>query len=379
MPASVASTYKLEASRSMADFLIYGAAGYTGSLIAHEAVRRGYRPILAGRNAVALAGLARKLGLEERVFPLDDPAAVIAGLRGVRAVLHCAGPFARTSKPMADGCLRVSVHYLDITGEVDVFEALATRDNEAKKAGIMLLPGVGFDVVPSDCLAAHLKRRLSSASSLALGFLSVSRPSRGTATTIVENLHRGGLVRRDGVLTNVPAAWKTREIDFGTGPVKAMTIPWGDLSTAYHSTGIPNIEVYMAAPLGTRLAARASRYLGWVLGSSFVQGGLKRRIRAGPPGPTDEERARGKTFLWGEATDDAGQRVVSRLRGPEGYTLTVLAALAVVERVMAGGAPPGFQTPSTAYGPDFVLGLEGVIREDETSQFTERKDESRMS
>jgi short subunit dehydrogenase-like uncharacterized protein len=363
----------------MADFLIYGATGYTGSLIAHEAVRRGYRPILAGRNAEALAALARKLELEQRVFSLDDPAAVIAGLRGVGAVLHCAGPFAHTSRPMADGCLRASVHYLDITGEVGVFEALAARDGEAKKARIMLLPGVGFDVVPSDCLAAHLKRRLSSASRLALGFQSRSRMSRGTATTIVENLHGGGLVRRGGVLTNVPAAWKAREIDFGTGPVKAMTIPWGDLSTAYHSTGIPNIEVYMAAPLATRLAARASRHLGWVLGSSFVQGRLKRHIRAGPPGPTDEERARGKTFLWGEVSDDAGQRVVSRLRGPEGYTLTVLAALAVVDRVVAGGAPPGFQTPSAAYGPDFVLGLEGVIRQDEVSQIIERKGASRMS
>ena len=373
MPASAAFTYNLEAMRNMADFLIYGANGYTGSLIAHEAVRRGYRPILAGRNAVALAGLARKLELEQRVFALDNPAAVIAGLRGVRAVLHCAGPFAHTSKPMADGCLRVSVHYLDITGEVEVFESLAARGGEAKKAGIMLLPGVGFDVVPSDCLAAHLKRRLPSALRLALGFQSHSRISRGTVTTIVENLHGGGLVRRDGVLTNVPAVWKTREIDFGTGPVKAMTIPWGDLSTAYHSTGIPNIEVYMAAPLGTRLAVRASRYLGWVLGSSFVQGRLKRRIQAGPPGPTDEERARGKTFLWGEATDDAGQQVVSRLRGPEGYTLTVLAALAVIDRVVTSGAPPGFQTPSTAYGPDFVLGLEGVIREDEASQVTKRK------
>jgi short subunit dehydrogenase-like uncharacterized protein len=349
----------------MADFLIYGATGYTGSLIAHEAGRRGYRPIVAGRNADALAPLAKKLGLEQRVFPLDDPAAVRASLRGVSVVLHCAGPFAHTSRPMADSCLRASVPYLDITGEVGVFEALADRDGEAKKAGIMLMPGIGFDVVPSDCLAAHLKQRLPSASNLALGFLSLSRMSRGTATTIAENLHRGGLVRRNGVLTDVPAAWKTREIDFGTGPVKAMTIPWGDLSTAYHSTGIPNIEVYLAAPLSTRLAVRASRYLGWMLGSSFIQERLKRRIRAGPPGPTDEERARGKSFLWGEATDDAGQRVVSRLRGPDGYTLTVIAALAVVKRVMAGDAPPGFQTPSTAYGADFVLGLEGVIREDE--------------
>src|SRR5262249_6196638 len=157
------------------------------------------------------------------------------------------------------------------------------------------------------------------------------RLSRGTATTMAENFHRGGLVRRDGVLTPVPAAWKTRIIDFGRGPVKAITIPWGDVSTAYHSTHIPNIEVYMAAPFGRRLAARLSRYLGWALGSSLMQGYLKRKIQAGPPGPTAEERARGKSFLWGEATDPAGQRVVTRLRGPEGYTLTVLTALAVVE------------------------------------------------
>jgi short subunit dehydrogenase-like uncharacterized protein len=352
----------------MANFLIYGATGYTGSLIAHEAVRRGYRPILAGRNAEAIAKLTRKLGLGQRVFALSDPAAVKAGLRGVSVVLHCAGPFAHTSRPMADGCLEASAHYLDITGEIDVFEALAARDREAKKAKIMLMPGVGFDVVPSDCLAAHLKQRLPSASSLALGFLALSRMSRGTATTIAENFHRGALVRREGVLTKVPAAWKTREIDFGTGLVKAITIPWGDLSTAYHSTGIKNIEVYVAASLATRLSARASRYLGWMLGSSFVQGRLKRRIQARPPGPTDEERARGKSFLWGETTDDAGNRAVSRLRGPEGYTLTVLAALAVVERVIAGNSRPGFQTPSMVYGPDFVLGLEGVTREDEETR-----------
>jgi short subunit dehydrogenase-like uncharacterized protein len=154
-------------------------------------------------------------------------------------------------------------------------------------------------------------------------------------------------------------------IDFGTGPVKAITIPWGDVSTAYHSTGIPTIEVYLAAPWRLRLAARASRYLAWLLGSPFVQGLIERRIRAAPSGPTDHERERGQSFLWGEAENAAGQRVVARIRGPEGYTLTARAALAAVERVLSGVAPPGFQTPSAAYGPDFVLGLEGVVREDE--------------
>jgi short subunit dehydrogenase-like uncharacterized protein len=349
----------------MPEFLIYGANGYTGALIAREAVARGHRPVLAGRNATALAALAGGLGLDSRAFALVDPRQVAEGVRGMRAVLNCAGPFARTYLPMAEACLSAGVHYLDITGEVAVFEGLATRDADARAAGIMLLPGVGFDVVPSDCLAAHLKRRLPSATRLDLGFLSSGGMSRGTATTVAQNLDGGGLVRQAGVLRPVPAAWKTRVIDFGTGPVAAITIPWGDVSTAYHSTGIPDIEVYMAAALGLRLAVRASRYLGWLLRSRAVQGLLRRRIRRGPPGPTDAERARGRTYLWGEAADGAGGRAVSRLSGPEGYTLTVRAALAVVARVLGGDAPPGFRTPSTAYGPDFVLGLEGVNRTDE--------------
>jgi short subunit dehydrogenase-like uncharacterized protein len=268
---------------------------------------------------------------------------------------------------MAEGCLWHKVHYLDITGEIAVFESLAARDRLAKGAGIMLLPGAGFDVVPTDCLAAHLKRRLPSATKLALGIQVQSRLSRGTATTMAENAYRGGMVRKAGVLTPVPAAWKTRAIDFDTGPVKAVTIPWGDVATAYYSTHIPDIEVYAQAGLGLRLAARASRYLGWALGSGIGQKFLKWRIRSGPPGPTAEERAAGESRVWGEATDDTGQRVVSRLRGPEGYTFTVLAALAIIERILAGEAPAGFQTPATAYGPDLVLGLKGVVREDVTN------------
>lgn len=326
--------------------------------------RGGYHPVLAGRNAEAIRTLAAELGLEHRIFGLHEPDALDAAIRGMSVILHCAGPFSRTAKAMADGCLRSRVHYLDITGEIGVFESLAARDQEAKTAGVMLMPGVGFDVVPSDCLAAHLKRRLPSATHLALGFQWQGRASRGTATTIVENLRGGGLVRRGGVLTPVPSAWRTRVIDFGAGPVQAITIPWGDVSTAYYSTHIPDIEVYMAASLSLRLGTRLSRYLGWALGSSPVQRLLKWRIRARPPGPTAAERASGCSLLWGEATDPAGQRVETRLRGPEGYVLTAEAAVAVVARVLGGEAPPGFQTPSKVYGPDFVLTLPGMVRED---------------
>lgn len=349
----------------MNDLLVYGANGYTGTLIVRLAVERGLRPVVAGRNREALTALAGELGLEARIFPLSDPAALAEGVRGAAVVLHCAGPFSHTARRMADACLRLGIHYLDVTGEIEVFEQMAARDAEARAAGVMLLPGAGFDVVPSDCLAAHLARRLPSATHLALGFFSAGRLSRGTATTIVENLSRGGLVRHEGELRKVKAACKTRVIDFGDGPRTAVTIPWGDVSTAYYSTGIPNIEVYAAAPLGRRLAMRASRYLGWLLGSRIVQEQMRRRIRSRPPGPTEEERKSGQTLLWGEASAAGGQKVVSRLQGPEGYTFTAESALALVERVLSGQAPPGFQTPARAYGPDFVLGLPGVRRSDE--------------
>jgi short subunit dehydrogenase-like uncharacterized protein len=194
------------------DFLIYGANGYTGGLIARLAVEHGLRPLLAGRDAAGVGALANELGLEHRVFPLDDTAALDAALAGVAAVLHCAGPFSRTSRPMADACLRTGRHYLDITGEIAVFESLAARAAEARAAGITLLPGVGFDVVPSDCLAAHLKRRLPSATRLALAIKGTERFSRGTARTMLENT--GGMVRRAGRLEPVPAAWKTRIVDY---------------------------------------------------------------------------------------------------------------------------------------------------------------------
>src|SRR5829696_2843358 len=177
--------------------LIYGSNGYTGRLIVERALERGLRPVLAGRNAAEVQRQADELGLEHRVFSLDDPRAVDAGLVGVGVVMHCAGPFARTSRPMADACLRTRVHYLDITGEIAVFEALAARDAEAKASGVMLLPGVGFDVVPSDCLAAHLARRLPTATRLTLAFRSAGRMSRGTALTAIDRISDGGLVRRN--------------------------------------------------------------------------------------------------------------------------------------------------------------------------------------
>ncbi|HEV2733905.1 MAG TPA: saccharopine dehydrogenase NADP-binding domain-containing protein [Longimicrobiaceae bacterium] len=346
-------------------FLLYGSYGYTGRLIAARALERGLRPVLAGRAEAPLRRQAEELGLPWRAVALDEPAALDAALAGVPVVLHAAGPFSRTARPMAEACLRTGTHYLDITGEIAVFEALAALHARAEAAGVMLLPGAGFDVVPTDSLAAHLARRLPGATRLALAFQPVGGGlSHGTATTMAENLAGGGAVRRGGRIVRVPAAFRTRRVDFGRGPVEVTTIPWGDVSTAFHSTGIPDVEVYTRVPAPARRMMVASRHLGWLLGSGPVQRLLKRRIDAASPGPTDEQRARGRSLLWGEVEDGRGGRAAARMQTPEGYTLTAAAAVAAAEEVLAGRARPGFRTPSLAFGPDWVLGFDGVTRED---------------
>jgi short subunit dehydrogenase-like uncharacterized protein len=347
--------------------MIYGANGYTGALIAARAKARGVAAVLAGRNEAALAALGAELDLPHRRFTLGgagDTSEIDRALRGITAVLNCAGPFSATAAPLVDACLRARVHYLDITGEVGVLEGLSARHDEAIAAGITVLPGAGFDVVPSDCLAAHVKRLLPSATQLVLAFRTSSRMSRGTATTAVEQAHAGGLVRRDGRLVRVPAGWRTRSIDFGDGAEKAVSIPWGDVATAYHTTGIGDVEVYVAVPLAVRAATRATRFLGPLLASGVVRAFLKARLRRRPPGPTAEQRARGQSRLWAEARDAAGRVACARLRAPEPYELTTWTALELAERALRGDLPPGFQTPARACGPDFVLTFPGVERQD---------------
>ena len=348
---------------TLKNFLIYGANGYTGELVAREAARRGLSPVLAGRSRNKIEALAKELGLDCRAFSLEDKSSLENALREVDFVLHCAGPFSLTSKPMVEVCLETGRHYLDITGEIAVFEAMAARDEAAKKAGIMIMPGVGFDVAPSDCLARHLKNRLPSATHLTLAFYGLGKISHGTQATMTMNVGRGGAIRRNGEIVSVPAAWKTREINFGEVKKTAVTIPWGDVATEFYSTGIPNIEVYAAVPDAALKIMKLSRYLGWLLATKPVQNYLQKQIPAG--GPDAEERARGKTFLSGEAADEQGHKVISTLAGPEGYNFTVLTALKICEKILAGNFITGFQTPALAYGADLVLEIEGVVRKDE--------------
>jgi short subunit dehydrogenase-like uncharacterized protein len=265
---------------------------------------------------------------------------------------------------MIDACLLAHTHYLDITGEIAVFEMAATYDAVAKLANIMLLPGVGFDVVPTDCLAAQLKAQLPSATHLTLAFRGLGIMSRGTTLTGLEGMAAGGRVRRDGKLIPVPTAWKTRQIDFGDGrgPIATMTIPWGDVATAYYTTGIPNIEVYVAFKAWSTRFLKLSRYFAPVLGSAPLQSYFKWQVKLMARGATAEQRVHGTSRIWGEVRDDSGRAETARLTTPNGYTLTVLTALAIVEQALSGRCPIGFQTPARAYGADFILTIPGVTR-----------------
>jgi len=349
----------------MADLLVYGSYGYTGQLIVDEATDRGLEVVVAGRDRNAVENQAIRQGCEERVFALDEPRLLDLALEEVEAVCNCAGPFTETADPMVEGCLRTGTHYLDITGEIEVFERLAVEDGRAGDAGVTVLPGVGFDVVPTDCLAAHLAERLPDADRLALGFEASGGISPGTAKTAVRGLGGGGAVRRAGRIESAPMGGDTRRIDFGRGERTAMAVPWGDVSTAYHTTGIGDVAVYTAVPSWAPRAARFGSALGPIFGSGPVQSLLEWLIDARVDGPDERTRREGESCVWGEIETADGERAVSRLVAPETYQLTKLTAVEIADRVVDGDAPTGFQTPAGAFGPDLILDIEGVERTDD--------------
>ena len=346
------------------DVVIYGATGFVGGIAAREAVAQGLRPLIAGRNEAKLAGLAAELGVAYRAFELEDGAALDGALAEAPVVLHCAGPYQGTFAPMVAACLRTGTHYLDLTGELPVLEAIAARDAEARARGVVLLPGAGFDVAPTDCLAVHLKERLPAARELTLAFHTQGPAGLppGTQRTAIALIPYGDRVRRDGRLVTPERAVETRVVDFGEGPVEAMRLLWGDLFTAYHSTGIPNITTYAVLSPAVRRQVVLTARLRRLFSLGAVRKLLERTIT---PGPDAEARAQSRTDVWGEVVDGEGRRAVARLHGPEaGVDWTVACALGAVRRVLAGEAPPGYQTPATAFGAGFVLETEGVRRED---------------
>jgi short subunit dehydrogenase-like uncharacterized protein len=345
--------------------LVYGASGYTGRLVVQGALDLGLRPILAGRNAAKLAAIAEPLGLEHRVASLHDPSQLDAALRDVPLVLHAAGPYSETARPMVEACLRAGAHYLDVSGEVDVIEELASRHAEARARRIVIMPAVGFDVVASDCLGAHVARRLPGATRLVFGLRGLTLAARGSMKTAIEQMGRPTPVRRNRRVTHVPPLSLVRTFDYGDGPRSSVAVSWGDVATTWYTTGIGETEVYFEESPVLRTALTASLTLGPLLQTGPWQAWLKMHCDfLWPPGPSEAERAAIRTVIVAEASNGNGRVVRSRLHAPQAYTLTARTAPAIARRVLAGDTEFGFQTPGRVYGSDFVLGFDGVSRED---------------
>jgi short subunit dehydrogenase-like uncharacterized protein len=346
-------------------FLLYGAYGYTGELIARFASEYDLKPILAGRRSEALTPMAAKLNLPYRVIDLDNAPALEAALREVKVVVHCAGPFDLTAKPMVNACLKTGVHYLDINGDMDVFEMLYSFDAVAKKAGIMIMSGAGFDVVPTDCMALFLKKLLPDSTSLKLAFATPGGGlSHGTATTTAAKLGEPGAERKNGKIVSVPVGDKGMRVDFGQGQrLFVMSLPWGDVFTAYLTTGIPDIESYTAVPAVMYGFLKFQFLFNWLLRTSFVRRLVKKKIDQSPAGLDDTKREKATSFVWGQVSDNAGNVKTARLSGPDAYTLTAYSTLLIARKVLNGDFKTGYQTPAGAYGEDLVMEIHGVKRE----------------
>lgn len=325
------------------NLMIYGATGYTGKLLSEEAVKRGLKPILAGRDAGKLAALADCLGIAETIcFGLDDPAEIAKGLSGVACVIHAAGPFEITGKPMIDACIAAGVHYLDITGEFLIYEYAETRSAQAEAKGIMLMPGVGWDVVPSDCIAAHTAARVHQPQSLELALSHFGGVSRGSMKSGAGIVATGPRARRDGKVVS-PTDQQPITVDFGDAVRTCVPMPMGDVITAWKSARVPNIDVYFAVAEDSAFAAPAS-------------------LDEVPEGPTKEERDAGRSRVIATVTGADGKSVRSMIETSSGYSYTGESGIEVATRVLAGDFKPGFQSPASAYGPSLATSVgEGTI------------------
>ncbi|TFE01472.1 saccharopine dehydrogenase family protein [Jeotgalibacillus salarius] len=345
----------------MSKWMIYGANGYTGELIARQAVKDGMTPVLAGRNEEAIRKLAGELGLELSVFSLDDPGTVAEKLEGMELVLHCAGPFSKTSRQMVEGCLAAGAHYLDITGEIGVFEIIHNPDMSKRAAdkGIVLCPGVGFDVIPTDCTAHKLKELMPNAVELSLAFSFLAGMSPGTTKTMIEGLSGGSAERKDGKIISFPMGSKKRTMDFGKGQQTVTAIPWGDVSTAYYTTKIPNITTWIPLPERQIRGARVMSLFAPVLGTKPVQKQLLKWVDRSVKGPDERARENAPSYITGEAKAADGRTITVRLKTTNAYTLTALGSLEVVRRMLGRDLPSGSFTPAGLFGSGLVESLEG--------------------
>lgn len=338
-------------------WILYGANGYTGEIIARKAKEYNLTPILAGRNKEKIIKLSDELNLPYRIFSLDDPKEIQKNIQGSELVFNAAGPYTKTAKPIVEACIDSKIHYLDITGEIPVYELIKTYSAKAQKANVMLLPGVGFDVVPTDCVAKTLSEELPSADTLELVFYMESSASRGTTLSMIGQAPQGGKERINGEIVYSPLNSKHKKVQLGEEEFTAYSIPWGDVSTGFTSTKIPNITTYMVnSPIVAIATPLLSLAMQWRPLQTFVESVAGAILS----GPNEKVRESYSGYIWGEVRDKKGNAKTMAIRTKEGYEFTAISSLLSVQEVFSGKILPGYQTPSLVFGKDFVFKIPGT-------------------
>lgn len=309
--------------------LVYGATGYTGTLIAEHAADRGLDLAVGGRDPGRVRALAQRLDVPAVTLELDEPTRIAGALEQFDVVLNVAGPFRNTASPLMDAAIAARTHYLDTTAEFATFSLAASRDDAALRAGVMVMSGTGWDVVPTDSLAVYTASKVASPERLAIAIRITGGFSRGSLASAAGIEHGDALVRKAGRLVSA-AGIPPRVFDVGAGDEEYLPASMGDLVTAHHSTGLGDIEVYLRTDSG------------------FPD------LDDNAAGPTSEERDEGRYHAVAEVVGRDGDTARARIDTPRGYAFTQLSSVEIARRAAAGETRPGFQSPASVYGHDLA-------------------------
>ncbi|MBU2711019.1 saccharopine dehydrogenase family protein [Zooshikella harenae] len=337
--------------------LLYGANGYTGTLVARKAHALGLTPILAGRQEQFIVPLATELGCSYRIFNILKAEEACEQLNDVDVLINCAGPFPQDTTAIIQSCLANTVHYLDINGDLATLVNVQRFHTKAQETGVVLCPGVGFDVIPTDCIAATLKHALPDAVSLSLGFEVHGKLSPGSVKTLYNVVANGCQIRQNGLLTPVPFGYHMRHFDEKQSEKMVTAIPWGDLASAYFSTQIPNIEcLYPIDPEHLPWLKRLRWFRGllklpWLKKLAYLL--ISSRFQT----PTPIERQQSATYFWGEVKNSSGLVKRASLKAADGYDLTVAGVLLALQFLLNYAGDGGYFTPSQLMGRNCVESL----------------------
>lgn len=326
--------------------LVYGAAGYMGQLFLKQARHANFDLVLGSRSKI-------DTNYPLRLFSLENHASIVENIKDVKLVINLAGPFKNTNKPLVEACIAKGTHYIDIAGEVAELETVFTYNEKAKEANVMLMPGAGFGVVPTDIAANMTKEKLPDATYLKIAYVTDGGASRGTLKTLLGDINKAGVILENGVYKKAMPASKSIELRTNNKEYRLVYNPWrADLFTAKISTGILNIETYANFPNLIEKMMRGK--LLWL--RDFL---LKRLINSLPTGPSEKQIKKGSTICYAEAGNSSGEKAKATVLGPEAYLFTAETLVRITQKIIDNHTSPGFQTPNI-YGVELITSIPKV-------------------